>query len=603
MTARRRRNQLDLFEFAIASSRRRRGFFQMAGKGPKQAGSAIGTPAETRRQFDPRSILTSIGEIVYDWDIGSDVIAWSANATDVLEIDAIAPLESGQAFGLLVDPGSGISRQEIVMLSKQPDRGGGVPYRTRYNLTLPGGRAVSVEDTGRWFADAEGRPAAAHGVMRVEEADRALLGSRDRSAFIDHITADVMETRHLRRHVTIVVASIDNLDRINEQLGYEGGDEVIAEVSRRVHKVMRRRDKLARYASNRFAVALMSCPVDQVQFATRRLIEAVSSVPIETSQGPYPVELRIGAACAPDHAEDTATLMRRAEDALTLAKRTVDTHCVIYDPARAVEQPYRRTTSISAPDVVDALNQRRIVFVRQPVVRADKREVAFGEALARIERPDMPWLTAGEIIPAVERAGLISLLDTRMLELTTQWLARNPHERLSINLSPMTLERPDWLPTLRGHLGSRPGVASRLIIEVTETIAVGDIDLARARLEAMKALGVSIAIDDFGAGHTSFKHLRSFPVDMLKIDGAFVQNLARSPDDRFFVRTLIDLAHHLSIPTVAEWVEDEESAQMLADWGVDYLQGDHCGRPEVLSGPAAHVADDEDGAVMGPVSA
>jgi diguanylate cyclase (GGDEF)-like protein len=603
MTARRRRNQLDLFEFAIASSRRRRGFFQMAGKGPKQAGSAIGTPAETRRQFDPRSILTSIGEIVYDWDIGSDVIAWSANATDVLEIDAIAPLESGQAFGLLVDPGSGISRQEIVMLSKQPDRGGGVPYRTRYNLTLPGGRAVSVEDTGRWFADAEGRPAAAHGVMRVEEADRALLGSRDRSAFIDHITADVMETRHLRRHVTIVVASIDNLDRINEQLGYEGGDEVIAEVSRRVHKVMRRRDKLARYASNRFAVALMSCPVDQVQFATRRLIEAVSSVPIETSQGPYPVELRIGAACAPDHAEDTATLMRRAEDALTLAKRTVDTHCVIYDPARAVEQPYRRTTSISAPDVVDALNQRRIVFVRQPVVRADTREVAFGEALARIERPDMPWLAAGEIIPAVERAGLISLLDTRMLELTTQWLARNPHERLSINLSPMTLERPDWLPTLRGHLGSRPGVASRLIIEVTETIAVGDIDLARARLEAMKALGVSIAIDDFGAGHTSFKHLRSFPVDMLKIDGAFVQNLARSPDDRFFVRTLIDLAHHLSIPTVAEWVEDEESAQMLADWGVDYLQGDHCGRPEVLSGPAAHVADDEDGAVMGPVSA
>jgi diguanylate cyclase (GGDEF)-like protein len=575
----------------------------MSGNGPKQSGSAIETPAETRRSFDPRSILTSIGEIVYDWDLGSDAIAWSANAADVLEIDAIAALASGQAFGLLVDPGSGVSRQETVMLSKQPDQGGGVPYRTRYNLTLPGGRTVSVEDTGRWFANADGRPVVAHGVMRVEEADKALLGSRDRSAFIDHIAADVMETRHLRRHVAMIVASIDNLDRINEQLGYEGGDEVIAEVSRRVHKVMRRRDKLARYASNRFAVALMSCPADQVRFATQRLCEAVSGVPIETTQGPFPVELRIGAACAPDHAEDAATLMRRAEDALTLAKRTVDTHCVIYDPRRAVEQPYRRTTSISAPDVVDALNQRRVVFVRQPIVKADTRAVAFGEALARIERPGLPWLTAGEIIPAVERAGLISLLDTRMLELTTQWLARNPHERLSINLSPMTLERPDWLPTLAGHLGSRPGVASRLIIEVTETIAVGDVDLARARLEAMKALGVSIAIDDFGAGHTSFRHLRSFPVDMLKIDGAFVQNLARSPDDRFFVRTLIDLAHHLCIPIVAEWVEDEESAQMLADWGVDYLQGDHCGKPEALPGAVSPMAEGGNGAVKGPVSA
>jgi diguanylate cyclase (GGDEF)-like protein len=576
----------------------------MSGKGPKQAGSAIGRPAGTR-QFDPRSILTSIGEIVYDWDIGSDAIVWSANAADVMKIDTIAPLRSGQAFGLLVDSGGGVSRQEVVMLSKQADGGGGVPYRTRYNLTLPGGRTVTVDDTGRWFSDVEGLPATAHGVMRIEEADKSLLGSRDRSAFIDQIAADVMETRLLRRHVTMIVASIDNLDRINEQLGYEGGDEVIAEVSRRVHKVMRRRDKLARYASNRFAVALMSCPADQVRFATQRLCEAVSSTPIETMQGPFPVELRIGAACAPDHAEDAATLMRRAEDALTLAKRTVDTHCVIYDPRRAVEQPYRRTTSISAPDVVDALNQRRIVFVRQPIVRAETRAVAFGEALARIARPEMPWLTAGEIVPVVERAGLISLLDTRMLELTTQWLAQKPQERLSVNLSPMTLERPDWLSTLAGHLGSRPGVASRLIIEVTETIAVGDAGLARARLEAMKELGVSIAIDDFGAGHTSFKHLRSFPVDMLKIDGAFVQNLARSPDDRFFVRTLIDLAHHLGIPIVAEWVEDEESAQMLAEWGVDYLQGDHCGRPAMLSAVGSPLSDHDiaEGAVKGPVSA
>jgi EAL domain-containing protein (putative c-di-GMP-specific phosphodiesterase class I) len=124
-------------------------------------------------------------------------------------------------------------------------------------------------------------------------------------------------------------------------------------------------------------------------------------------------------------------------------------------------------------------------------------------------------------------------------------------------------------------------------VEVLETAAVRDPAGLRGRLDAMKALGVGIAIDDFGAGHTSFKLLRSLPVDILKIDGAFVQNLARSPEDRFFVRTLLDLAHHLGIATVAEWVEDEDTARLLTQWGVDYLQGNHCGAPALIEdGPA-----------------
>jgi EAL domain-containing protein (putative c-di-GMP-specific phosphodiesterase class I) len=186
---------------------------------------------------------------------------------------------------------------------------------------------------------------------------------------------------------------------------------------------------------------------------------------------------------------------------------------------------------------------------------------------------------ATDILPSVERAGLVPLLDSRMLELAADDLAGHPDERLSINVSPLTLSRPDWLGLLAAHLGARPGIAERVIIEITETAIIADPQAMRARLDAMKALGVAIAIDDFGAGHTSFKHLRNFPVDVLKIDGAFVQNLSRSPDDRFFVRTLIDLAHHLGITTVAEWVEDEETAQLLAGWGVDYLQGNHCGVP------------------------
>ncbi len=142
--------------------------------------------------------------------------------------------------------------------------------------------------------------------------------------------------------------------------------------------------------------------------------------------------------------------------------------------------------------------------------------------------------------------------------------------------------------TCIGRIGCGPpapsiSVASRLTIEITETCAIADLEATRRAIVAMKECGVKVAMDDFGAGHTSFRNLRNLRIDLLKIDGAFVQNLARSEDDRFFVRTLVDLARHLDIPTVAEWVEDAESAALLADWGVDYLQGHYFGPAQALS--------------------
>jgi EAL domain-containing protein (putative c-di-GMP-specific phosphodiesterase class I) len=137
-----------------------------------------------------------------------------------------------------------------------------------------------------------------------------------------------------------------------------------------------------------------------------------------------------------------------------------------------------------------------------------------------------------------------------------------------------------WFERLRDQLSATPGAAERLILEIVETQAVGDVTEAARILARIKTLGVRIAMDDFGAGYTSFRNLRLLGVDMVKIDGAFVQNLASSIDDRFFVRTLAALARHLGVVTVAEWVEDEETCRLLGDWGVDYLQGHYIGRAE-----------------------
>jgi EAL domain-containing protein (putative c-di-GMP-specific phosphodiesterase class I) len=152
-------------------------------------------------------------------------------------------------------------------------------------------------------------------------------------------------------------------------------------------------------------------------------------------------------------------------------------------------------------------------------------------------------------------------------------LANAPKVQLSLNISPDTTMDPDWWASIESLMRAHPGVAERLIVEITETVAIQDIDDVRGFVTRLKNYGSRIAIDDFGAGYTSFRNLRKLGVDMVKIDGAFVQNIVRSADDRAFVQTLIDLARRLQIKTVAEWVQDEQAAMMLRDWGCDYVQG------------------------------
>ncbi len=539
-------------------------------------------PHEGGRPSDPRRTLTAIGFVVYDWDLGSDRLRWGANAAEVLGLPDISAWTSGRDFAAMVEAGHG-GRAETIATSTATDEGSGIAYSARYTIRSHPDRTVLIEDTGRWYAGPDGRPAFAHGVMRVrlpETGSAEAPGVRERSSFLGQIAGDVGEATRSKRPLTVFAISIENLAHLNEQLGYEGGDAVLEVAILRMQTVMRRRDRFARYAGNRFALALRGCSPDQARIAADRLRRAVSCEAIETARGPVQVHLLVGSATAPDHALDASGLLHRAEQGLTLAKRRLGPAVVSYDPNH-VRKLDRRAPDEGLIDIVQLLNERRIVMARQPIVDATTRRTAFSEGLLRVRHADGAILLAGHVIPATERSGLVPLVDARMLELAADHLARHPEDRLSINMSPATLESQDWLATFAAHLGRHAGIAQRLIVEVTETAAIHHPDAMRRRLDAMKALGVAIAIDDFGSGHTSFKQLRDFPVDIVKLDGAFVQNLATSQKDGFFVRTLIDLAQHLGLATVAEWVEDEATARLLAGWGVDYLQGDHLGAPSL----------------------
>lgn len=207
------------------------------------------------------------------------------------------------------------------------------------------------------------------------------------------------------------------------------------------------------------------------------------------------------------------------------------------------------------------------------MVHADTRQTAFYECLVRMRQDDGRAVLAPDIVPVAERLGLIRLVDHRILELVVAELASAPDVTLSLNISPETTMDPDWWASIESMMRAHPGVAERLIVEITETVEIQDIDDLRGFVTRLKDLGSRIAIDDFGAGHTSFRNLRKLGVDIVKIDGAFVQNIVRSADDRAFVQTLVELARRLQIKTVAEWVQDDSSVTLLRDWGCDYIQG------------------------------
>jgi EAL domain-containing protein (putative c-di-GMP-specific phosphodiesterase class I) len=293
---------------------------------------------------------------------------------------------------------------------------------------------------------------------------------------------------------------------------------------------------------------------------------------VPTKSGPVSVTASIGAVGIPRHARNTDEAINRAHETLDTAKRRRAGSFLLWRPN--VERDAQRRVNIRVTDeIVTALNERRIVMAFEPVVEARSRDTAFYECLVRMRQGDGRMLLAPDIVPVAERLGLIRLVDHRVLELVVAELAASPNVQLSLNISPETTMDPDWWRTIESLMRASPGVGERLVVEITETVAIQDLDDIRGFVTRLKNFGSRIAIDDFGAGYTSFRNLRKLGVDIVKIDGAFVQNIARSADDRAFVQTLIDLARRLEIKTVAEWVQDEESAAMLRDWGCDYIQG------------------------------
>jgi diguanylate cyclase (GGDEF)-like protein len=410
-----------------------------------------------------------------------------------------------------------------------------------------------IEESGCWFAGADGKPARVQGIVRIDNERHAreeqllklsrhdpLTGELNRTHLIASLAESIEEAMRFRSSFAFMLIGIDHLARINDAFGFDVADQVIADVAKRIRARLRGGDVLGRFSGNKFGLVLKNCTVDDMNVAAERFLAGIRDDVVPTKSGPVSVTASIGAVSVPRYARNADEAINRAQETLDMAKR-------------------RRAGSF---------------LVWRPNVERDAhRGPAFHECLVRMQQDDGQFLLAPDIVPVAEKLGLIRLVDHRVLELVVAELAAAPSVQLSLNISPDTTMDPDWWASIESLMRAHPGVAERLIVEITETVAIQDIDDVRGFVTRLKNFGSRIAIDDFGAGYTSFRNLRKLGVDIVKIDGAFVQNIARSADDRAFVQTLIDLARRLGIKTVAEWVQDEESALVLRDWGCDYIQG------------------------------
>jgi diguanylate cyclase (GGDEF)-like protein len=405
-----------------------------------------------------------------------------------------------------------------------------------------------------------------------------LTGLANRMLFNDRLDRALVETRRTGARLAILCLDLDRFKNINDTLGHPAGDELIRTLASRLTALVRGSDCVARLGGDEFAILLS--PVTgsgELSGLCERIIEDVGK-PFQLLGNSAFVGVSIGIAVAPEAGIDRAELMRKADIALYRAKLEGRNRFRIFSDEMDVFVQRRRAVEAELREAVAAGDQLQVVY--QPLYAADTEGPVGVEALLRWNHPRHGLVSPGVFIPIAEESGLIHAIGEWVLREACRAATRWPAAcRVAVNVSPVQFRSPSFAAKVIRILDETGLKASRLEIEITESVLLDGAELSSLTLNALRAAGVRIALDDFGTGYSSLSYLHKFAVDKIKIDRSFVQGLDGNGAADAIVQAMVDLARAMNVDVTAEGVETMEQRDFLRRIGCDELQGFLLSRP------------------------
>jgi diguanylate cyclase (GGDEF)-like protein/PAS domain S-box-containing protein len=415
----------------------------------------------------------------------------------------------------------------------------------------------------------------------------ALTGLPNRRLLEDRLTQALALSQRNRKQTAVMFVDLDRFKAINDSLGHAVGDLVLKEVAQRLVKQLRIGDTICRIGGDEFVVVLPEAKrsTDAANVAAK-IIETLSQ-PVRAADRELTVTPSIGIAVYPDDGRDAEALIRNADAAMYHAKESGRANYQFF--TEQMNQVASRRLALEN-DLRRALHKGELLVHYQPIVELSSGTVVAHEALVRWQHPARGVVPPAEFMQLAEDTGLIVGIGEWVLREACRWatfIGAEHGVQVAVNLSSRQFNDPKLIELVRRVLADSGLPARLLMLEVTETTAMHQTDVAASTLQKLKELGVSLAIDDFGTGYSSLASLRRYPVDQLKIDRSFVADLPAGENAKTLTGGIIGLAHALGLKVVAEGVETEAQREFLAALGCDFAQGTLIGKPVDADSAAA----------------
>jgi diguanylate cyclase (GGDEF)-like protein/PAS domain S-box-containing protein len=553
-------------------------------------GAAAGVVSDVERRA---LALTGSGDLVWDWDVSADKVFTSPETESLLGLKRGA-LEGPAATWLEVLHPLDQDRFRAALDSVLDQRRGRLVQDFR--LRTPDGHFMWFTLKARPVVGSDGEVSRVVGTLTdVTETRKAeermlhdsvhdnLTGLPNRKLFIDRLNAVATFAKTMPGlRPTLMVIDLDRFKQVKDSVGVAVGDSILLTLARRLTRILKPQDTLARLAGDQFGLILMSeqDPARITAFAEtmRKTIRA----PIAFNDREIFLTASIGLALSDPQTELTEEIVKDAELAMYHSKRIGGDRIDVYKPAMRARKNDRLTLE---GELRRALERREIAILYQPIVRLEDRSIAGFEALARWDHPKLGRMAPDEFITIAEEAGLIVDLGTFVMDQTARQLAvwqRAMRSRApifaSVNVSSRQLLRHDLIHDIRSVLSRCSIARGTLKLELTESLVMENPEKAAQMLQRIRELGIGLALDDFGTGHSSLSYLQRFPFDTIKIDQSFVRTTKRGTRP-VILKSIIALAHDLGMDVVAEGAETDSDAVELYQMGCEYAQGFAFGEP------------------------